>query len=428
MRTLPPAAAPIYLKDIISGFKGLLRGQKELSRFESELTGYFGAKHCFLVSSGKAALTLILRALKDIYPHRDEVLIPAYTCYSVPSSIVRAGLKVKLCDIDPETLDFDFDQLSEIFNKPNNPSNPTNPTNPSNSSNPTNPSTQLAIIPVHLYGLPANIDRLKKTIEDPCVTIIEDAAQCIGGESNCRKLGTLGDVSFFSLGRGKAFSTVEGGIILTNKDEIAEKLKGQLEKLRDYVTLGLSRLIFNSIALMFFLNPSLYWFPKSIPPLRLGDTIYDPAFKIKKMSPFQAGMASGWKGKLKKFKAARSRNSKFLFKSFQQSKTYKLPASSYQLPAISYELSSNLIRFPIMIRDDALRLRILEESETRGLGIMPGYPASIDGIKELASHFKGGHFPKAKEVADHLITLPIHPFVTSDDLVRITSLISSTVR
>ena len=123
-RTLPPAASPIYPKDIISGLKGLVRGQRELERFKEEIRDYFGTKHCFLLSSGKAALTLILRALKDMHPHRDEVLIPAFTCYSVPSAIVRAGLKVRLCDINPDTLDFDFDQLSKILNQPNKPNEP----------------------------------------------------------------------------------------------------------------------------------------------------------------------------------------------------------------------------------------------------------------------------------------------------------------
>ena len=114
-RTIPPAAAPIYVRDIISGLTGLIRGQNELNRFKSELKDYFSAKHCFLLSSGKAALTIILQALHDANPDKEEVLIPAFICYSVPSAIVRAGLKVKLCDSDPETLDFNFDQLEKII-------------------------------------------------------------------------------------------------------------------------------------------------------------------------------------------------------------------------------------------------------------------------------------------------------------------------
>jgi perosamine synthetase len=74
-RTLPPAASPIYFSDIISGLQGLYHGKRELERFETELKDYFGMKHCFLVSSGKTALTIILQSLKDIYPDRTQVII-----------------------------------------------------------------------------------------------------------------------------------------------------------------------------------------------------------------------------------------------------------------------------------------------------------------------------------------------------------------
>src|SRR5918996_2100330 len=114
-RTLPPAAAPITVRGIVSGICGVVHGQKELDRFRSELKEHFGVNHCFLVSSGKAALTLILLALKDLFPGRDEVLIPAFTCYSVPSSIIRAGLRIRLCDLHLDGLDFDFAQLSAML-------------------------------------------------------------------------------------------------------------------------------------------------------------------------------------------------------------------------------------------------------------------------------------------------------------------------
>src|SRR6185295_5908966 len=95
-RTLPPAAAPIGIGAVVSGFAGILTGTRRLDRFHRELKDYFGVKHCFLVSSGQAAFTLILLALKELSPGRDEVLIPAFTCYSVPAAIVRAGLRIRL--------------------------------------------------------------------------------------------------------------------------------------------------------------------------------------------------------------------------------------------------------------------------------------------------------------------------------------------
>ena len=218
-RTLPPAAAPIYLNDIFSGLKGLIRGPKEINRFESELKAHYNVKHCFLLSSGKAALTIILKALHELYPEKNEVLIPAYTCYSVPSAILKAGLKIKLCDINPGTLDFDFDQLKKILS-------PSNTTNTKNSI--------LAVIPTDLFGLPADVDQVRKINKDDKISIIEDAAQAMGGTLNKKKLGTLGDAGFFSLGRGKAFSTIEGGIILTNNNSIADNITKQIKTLPTY--------------------------------------------------------------------------------------------------------------------------------------------------------------------------------------------------
>src|SRR5467141_1168491 len=116
-RTLPPAATPIDIRAIVGGICGMFRGQLELDRFELELKEYFEVEHCFLVSSGKAAFTLILLALHELFPDRDEVLIPAFTCYSVPSSVVRAGLRIRLCDQRPDSFDFDFAQLSAMLSE-----------------------------------------------------------------------------------------------------------------------------------------------------------------------------------------------------------------------------------------------------------------------------------------------------------------------
>src|SRR5258706_10556700 len=114
-RTLPPAATPIDIRAVVSGICGIFRGRQELNRFESELKEPFEVEHCFLVSSGKAALTLILLALQELFPDRDEVLLPAFTCYSVPSSVVRAGLRIQLCDQRPESFDFDFARMSAML-------------------------------------------------------------------------------------------------------------------------------------------------------------------------------------------------------------------------------------------------------------------------------------------------------------------------
>lgn len=402
-RTLPPAAAPIYLNDIFSGLKGLIRGPKEIDRFESELKAYFNVKHCFVLSSGKAALTIILKALHALHPDRDQVLIPAYTCYSVPSAIIKAGLKVKLCDIDPKTLDFDFDQLNDILS-------------PSNAFNSTN--SILAVIPTHLFGLPADVDRVRKINTGDRISIVEDAAQAMGGTLNGKKLGTLGDAGFFSLDRGKSFSTVEGGIILTNNDDMADHIAEQMKDLPSYNRLELIKLVISSVFLTIFIRPALFWLPKSLPFLRLGQTIFEPHFPLKKMSSFQAGLAKNWQNILKKTISMRQQNAYTYTAAFKNKENLK-----------SCMISQNgfhpLLRFPLNLFDLQILNRVISESETHGLGIMRTYPDSINHIKEIKNQFKNKTYPNATMISRHLITLPVNQFLSPSDSLRIEYLMHS---
>ncbi|MEI9475106.1 MAG: DegT/DnrJ/EryC1/StrS family aminotransferase [Deltaproteobacteria bacterium] len=391
-RTLPPAAAPISLRDIWVGIKGLLRGQSEIKRFESELRDYFKVDYCFLVSSGTASLTLILRALHDLFPERDEVIIPAFTCYSVPSAIVRAGLRISLCDVDPDTLDFDFERLSTLLSS----------------------TRLLAIIPTHLFALPADIERVRQLIKSPEVTIIEDAAQAMGGKRNDRLMGTLGDVSFFSLGRGKALSTVEGGIVLSNRDDIAAKIRHHVGSLSAYRLHEVIHLILKAVLLSVFVRPSLFWFPKSLPFLKLGETLFNPTFKMKGMSSFQAGLAREWKSKLDALRTIR----RWQIKSWV-SMMKRMGLISYVRENAS---SPDLIRFPIKLRDRSQVQKLYSEGKLESLGIMPVYPDSIDGIPELGHRIRS--FPQARNLAETLITLPVHGFVTERDRQSIAALIA----
>jgi len=394
-RTLPPAAAPIYLKDIVSGIAGLIRGGKTVTKFEEELKAYYHVSHCFTVSSGKTALTVILQALKEISPDRDEVLIPAFTCYSVPSAIVRAGLKVRLCDVSPETFDFDYEQLSDIIS--------------------TNKDRLLCVVPVHLFGFPADLERIREIIADESIFIVEDAAQAMGGEYNGKKLGSLGDAGFFSLGRGKALSTVEGGIILTNRRDIAEHIGRVTDKIPGYGALEIFELFLYSIALLMLLRPSLFWIPKGLPFLRLGETIYDPDFKMRKMSPFQAGLARGWVRKLHDFRRFRAGNVLDLLNRLETIALRPEWANRRPLPCP--------IRFPLKVEDVKKREHILNKSDQMGLGIAGTYPDSVDSIQELNSHFADHVFPNAKENAIKIITLPIHSYIGRKDKDKIVHLL-----
>lgn len=389
-RTLPPAASPFYLKDIMSGVAGFFDGEGTVKRFEDELKSFYQVSYCFAVSSGKAALVLILQALHEIYPERDEVLIPAYTCYSVPSAIIRAGFRVRLCDMAPETLDFDFDSLGEQLENPR----------------------LLCVISTHLYGLPADVVRVKSLVKHRDLCVVEDAAQAMGGEWDGKKMGTLGDVGIFSMGRGKPFSTVEGGIILTDNDLIGRAIEKQLGAINGYGYFDCLKLLLNAVALTVLIHPLIYWLPKSLPFLKLGETHFDTSFPVRRLSSFQAGIAKRWMSKIERTRAVRMDNAK------------KIACCGLSPPGVHGNALPGLIRFPVLLADTVTKRKVLQENKRLGLGISDGYPDSIDGIPELGIIADGYRFQRAKDIAERIVCLPVHLFVNDSDIRRIVRLLA----
>jgi UDP-N-acetylglucosamine 2-epimerase (non-hydrolysing) len=421
LRYNPPAASPLGLRDVVSGVRCLFRGKRETERFKAELKAFHRVDHCFLVSSGKAALMIILQALQEMHPDRDEVLIPAFTCYSVPSAIVRAGLKVRLCDIDPETLDYDFEKLSEISTADRGPRTAAGSTAGNQFESQATHRKLLAVLSIHLFGLGADVQRLRGLLEDPKVAIVEDAAQAMGNDLNGDKIGTLSDVGFFSLGRGKSLSAVEGGIILTNRNDLAEMIQKRLSKVPRYGPTAVAALLVQSVLLSIFTRPSLFCLPKSLPFLRLGETIFDPDFPICRMSAFQAGLARNWQSKLARFQQVHSENSRYFLDALESN----CPSQWAVLPRRRAPERESLLRFPLRINDEPARSRVLKQG--RRLGIMPTYPDSIDGIPELRAFLDGRSFPAARQTSRELLTLPVHPYVSENDKSRIVNLIQSLV-
>ena len=391
-RTLPPAASPIRFMDIMSGVSGLLGGVNAVRKFEDALKTFYGVRHCFAVSSGKAALALILQALKELSPEKDEVLIPAYTCYSVPSAIVKAGLKVRLCDLAPGTLDFDFELIGAQL---------------------TNPRL-LCIIPTHLFGLPANMERLKKLVKQRDIFIVEDAAQAMCSDVKLEKTGTSGDVGLFSLGRGKAFSTVEGGIILTDNDRIGAVIERLLTSVDGYGIAGCMKLVLFTFALSILIHPRFFWLPKSLPLLKLGETHFNPCFPIRRLSSFQAGLAKRWQKRLERLASIRTENAQ------------KIRALGIAPFGASSEMVPALIRFPVLVSNAEIKKKILQKSEQMGKGISDVYPDSIDGIVGLNYLPDSASFPVAKDISKRIISLPVHPYVRGCDVRQIVQLTLST--
>ena len=418
-RTIPPAAAPVYFSDILSGFKGAIRGRQEVDRRCSEIARYFNARQCWMVSSGKAALYLILTCLKRRYPHRQDVIIPAFCCYSVPSAIVRAGLNVTLCDIDPETLDYDYENLAillkkykrgktgELDNRAAGNEQVKNDKLPGGKR----PKGLLAVVSAHLFGYTAEVARVRSLVNDAAVTIVEDAAQVMGAARGDKKAGMVGDVGFFSLGRGKSISAIEGGVIVTSDPEIAQQLSELITYISAYPLVEKLKLVLKAVAVCLFQHPSVFWLPKLLPFLRIGDTIYDPDFNIFGLSSFQAGVFKSWKRKSAHFNEIRGHSGR-------QWSEHK-PLASFATDYSNNGRSVNFIRYPVKIKNRCLWQHLLRISEACGLGIMHTYPDAINAIAEIKRNFKGQEYPAAHRLSRQLVTLPVHPFLSGRDKAKI---------
>lgn len=375
-RTVSPAAAGIRLGGLVNAFfGGADRG--ELIRRENEIKDYFGVRHVFLVSSGKAALTLILLAIRSLVARR-KVLIPAYTCFSVPSSIVKAGLKVQLCDIDIETFDYAPGLLERSID-----------------------DETACIVGIDLFGIPSDIGRLKRIGHPRKIYILEDAAQAMGVDWEGKKLGTRADAGFFSLGRGKNITCGSGGIILTDSDEIANAVERHYHGLE---TMGLRDGLVNCLetaVARVFIRPGLYWIPSGIPSLQLGETFFFRDFPMKRLSGREAAILREWDKTLDEWNGKRRENA--LYFSGKLSGRFTLHGS---LP---------YLRLPVLASDKTERDRIASVSKERGLGVVRMYPTPVNEIPEIESEFTGMEFPSARWVADRLLTIPTHPNLSAED-------------
>jgi len=376
-RTVPPAAAPLRLSDLWHGLFGMMAPRRAIARIEREIGLDFGVAHVFLVSSGTAALRLTLEALKGL-SHRREVIIPAYTCFSVPAAVLTAGLRPTLCDIDSSTFDFAPELLERSLN-----------------------DDTICVVAHHLFGVPSAVEQIRSRCRPRGVFVLEDAAQGMGAESDGRKLGTLGDVGIFSLGRGKNITCGSGGIIVTNSSEIATAIARRYrhvngpslrEQLKDFASL---------VLMAVFIRPWLYWIPAALPFLELGRTIFPKEVPVQRLSGIKAGLLRGWRTAL------------------ARSNRHRSAAASYfssRVPSrLAHPSSHPYLRFPIFVSNAQQRDAIYRLSQRRGLGLSVAYPTSIDEITEIRRVCNGKRFPSAHKVADSLLTIPTHHWLSDND-------------
>jgi dTDP-4-amino-4,6-dideoxygalactose transaminase len=174
---------------------------RRVREFEQDFAKYCGVRDAVAVDSGTAALHLAMLAL-DIGPG-DEVIVPAHTFIASAAAVVMAGAKPVFVDVDPETWQMDLEQLPSLIG-----------------------AKCKAVIAVHLFGLPVDLDRLREICKQKNVFLVEDAAQAHGARLGDRRIGSMGTISCFSFYPSKNLGAFgDGGAVLANDDQMIERLR-----------------------------------------------------------------------------------------------------------------------------------------------------------------------------------------------------------
>ncbi len=389
-----PAGSPIPVNFLIKTlFYGLNR-KKVGDNLKEKIGKDYDVRRCYLLNSGRTALFLLLKAMKSIANENNrEVIIPAYTCFSVPSAIVKAGLKIRLVDIDPETLDYSYSRLESADFR-----------------------NGLAIIACNLFGITSDVNKLQDIAAKNQLYLIDDAAQSMGARINSKHSGTFGDAGIFSLGRGKNITAYEGGILVSNNDQIAEKIESEIDSLRK--SSGLSEFkAFNRLALYsLFLRPGLYWIPAKLPFLQLGETIFDPDYDLSELSGIQQAMSAMMFAELSRLNSKRRENAIRIGRAL-------IGTGKYEIPGFDEDDCPAYIRLPVICTDKKWRDQAISDLKKQGIIATTMYPSGIHEISGIIQHLVSDmdDYPGTRTVTNRLLTIPTHPLLKQSHIEKILS-------
>ncbi|MCK9614485.1 MAG: DegT/DnrJ/EryC1/StrS family aminotransferase [Candidatus Omnitrophica bacterium] len=266
-KEIPPTSGwPFRIKDLFS--------KCTAGSLEEDFKNYLGVSDLYITYSGTAALYLIFESLKKISPKK-TVIIPSYVCPLVALAAQKSGLRIKVCDINKDSFDFNYDCLKALCSTD---------------------SDILAIVVVHLGGIALDFDRINEIAEVHKIFTIEDCAHALGAKYKEKKCGTLSDFSFFSLCRGKGLTIYEGGVLVVNRKEHSEVVANTIKQIvrKNYFSEIIK--IIELLGYWIFYRPQLFWFVFKLPqifwnlgknPVKAFGEEYDTNFDTHSVSGFR---------------------------------------------------------------------------------------------------------------------------------------------
>jgi perosamine synthetase len=331
---------------------GILAQGDWVARFEQEFAQFCGVKHAIAVNNGTSALHTALFAA-GIKPG-DEVITTPFTFVATANAIMMCGGKPVFVDIDPKTFNIDTSKIEKAITK-----------------------KTKAILPVDLYGHIADVPELEKIAKKHKLKLVFDAAQSVAAEYSSKRSGAFGDVTSFSLYATKNLMCGEGGILTTNNDEIAEVARrfrnhGQGDQY-EYIHMGYNY----------------------------------------RMTNISAAIALAQLLKLEKNTQLRRRNASFYSEQLEGIEGFRVPIQKEHYKHIFHQYTLRIENSHYGKKRDEL----LKKLNSTGVGARVYYPKPLHLHKHFKQlGYKQGDFPEAERASQEVISLPVHPLLTKDEL------------
>jgi len=334
-------------------------------KFENDFAKFLGVKYAFAVASGTAALHLALRAL-DLKA-RDEILLPSLTFVASANAIVYNQAKPVFVDITSrDNLNISVEDLIRKIT-----------------------DRTKAILVVHYAGYPADMLRINQIAERYNLAVIEDSAHAIGAEINRKKMGTWGSIGCFSFFSNKNLVTGEGGMIVTDSDELARKLK----LLRSH---GMT---------------TLTW-ERHKGQAHCYDVV-ELGYNYR-MTEIESALGIEQLKKLKKNNTKREKLTKLYIKHLSS-------VSKLKIPFLNYPHRSSFHIFPILLNENVDRDWFLDEMKKRKIQTSVHYKPvhKFSYYQKNFPEVRGISLPHTEYVGGQEVTLPLHPLMSEKDVMYV---------
>lgn len=341
---------------------GYLSQGLKVKELENKFADYCGAKHAIAVNSGTATLHCALYAFG--VEEGDEVITTPFTFVATANSILMQRARPVFVDIEEETFNIDPEKIEDKITK-----------------------KTKAILPVDLFGHPHDVSAINRIATENNLRVLDDAAQSVAAEYKGKKVGTLSDATSFSLYATKNLTAGVGGIVTTNSDEVMKKCRlfrhhGQDEsKMYEYLEFGYNYRMMDMIAVI----------------------------AIEQLE------------KIEKFTKLRRENAKYLSDRLKKVEGIVLPKEKPGYKHVYHQ-------YTIRIKDDypLTREELISELEKEGIHSKIFYPEPLHLFPHISKFgYKKGDFPVAEKLSKEVLSLPVHPLVTEEELDRMVSVIKN---